>query len=55
MARPDQSVENPIGVGGMAVFEWMFPLASFQKVQGREGGEVNASNRPAPRPATRTS
>jgi dihydrofolate reductase len=43
MAGPDQSVDNPIGVGGMAVFEWMFPLAAFQAVQGREGGEVNAS------------
>ena len=40
MAGPDQSVENPIGVGGMAVFEWMFPLASFQKVQGRDDPAV---------------
>ena len=43
MAGPDQSVENPVGVGGMAVFEWMFPLAAFAVLQGREGGEVNAS------------
>ena len=27
-AGPSQSVEDPIGVGGMALFEWAFPLAA---------------------------
>jgi dihydrofolate reductase len=43
MAGPGQSVENPIGTGGMALFEWAFPLAAFRALQGREGGEVNES------------
>jgi len=24
--RPQQSLENPIGVGGMELHQWMFPL-----------------------------
>ena len=44
MAGPDQSVDNPIGVGGMALFEWAFPLAAFRAIQDREGGEVNESS-----------
>jgi dihydrofolate reductase len=43
MAGPDQSVENPLGVGGTALHEWAFELAAFRAVQGRDGGEVNAS------------
>jgi dihydrofolate reductase len=43
IAGPDQSVENPIGVGGMEVFRWMFDLAVWRRMQGLEGGEVNGS------------
>jgi dihydrofolate reductase len=43
VAGPDQSVDNPLGVGGMALHEWVFPLAAFRKMQGMEGGEVNES------------
>jgi dihydrofolate reductase len=43
VAGPDQSEENPIGVGGMQLHEWLFPLAAFNETHGREGGEVNAS------------
>jgi dihydrofolate reductase len=43
VAGPDQSEEHPIGVGGMQLHEWMFPLAAFRESHGREGGEVNAS------------
>ena len=42
-AGPNQSVENPIGAGGMALFDWAFPLAAFRTLQGKEGGEVNPS------------
>ena len=45
VAGPDQSEENPIGVGGMQLHEWLFPLAAFNEIHGREGGEVNASSR----------
>lgn len=43
VAGPDQSVENPLGVGGMRLHEWSFALAVFRRMHGLEGGEVNAS------------
>jgi dihydrofolate reductase len=42
-AGPDQSEENPLGVGGEQLHEWLIPLAVFNETHGREGGEVNAS------------
>jgi dihydrofolate reductase len=42
-AGPDQSVENPIGVGGMRLHEWVFPLAAWRAPHGLEGGEATAS------------
>ena len=44
-AGPNQSVVNPMGVGGMRLHEWVFPLAAFRAMFGQEGGEVNASSR----------
>jgi dihydrofolate reductase len=43
VAGPDQSVENPLGVGGTRLHEWAFALESWRKAHGQEGGEVNAS------------
>jgi dihydrofolate reductase len=40
---PDQSVENPLGVGGMHLHDWAFALAAWRAPHGLEGGEVNAS------------
>ena len=31
-AGPDQSLENPLGVGGMALHQWVFPTRTLQKV-----------------------
>jgi dihydrofolate reductase len=45
VAGPNQSVENPIGVGGMRLHEWVFPLRPWRTMQGMEGGEVNESSR----------
>ena len=42
-AGPDQSVENPIGIGGMQLHEWVFGLAAWRSQHGLEGGETNAS------------
>jgi len=44
VAGPNQSRENPIGVGGMKLHEWVFPLAAWRAQHGMEGGEVNASS-----------
>ena len=45
VAGPNQSVENPLGVGGMRVHEWVFPLKVWREMQGMEGGAVNASSK----------
>ena len=46
VAGPGQSVDHPLGIGGMRLHEWVFPLAAFRRMHGSgaEGGEVNASN-----------
>jgi hypothetical protein len=43
VAGPDQSVENPLGVGGEDLHEWMVDLEAWRRQHGLEGGEVNAS------------
>jgi dihydrofolate reductase len=43
VARPDQSVENPLGVGGERLHEWAVGNAAWRASHGLEGGEVNAS------------
>jgi dihydrofolate reductase len=44
-AGPQQSVQNPLGIGGNRLHKWAFSLAVFRKLQGMEGGEVNESTR----------
>src|SRR5881398_2269406 len=43
VAGPNQSVDNPLGIGGMRLHEWAFALAAWRAQHGLEGGEVNAS------------
>ncbi len=43
VAGKDQSRENPLGVGGMQLHEWAFPLAAWREPHGLDGGVVNAS------------
>jgi dihydrofolate reductase len=44
VAGPDQSLDNPLGINGERLHEWVFPLAVWRRMHGREGGAVNASN-----------
>jgi dihydrofolate reductase len=38
-AGPHQDISNPLGVGGMALHEWVFPTRTFQKLLfGKDGG-----------------
>ncbi len=37
-AGPSQSLENPIGIGGMAVHDWFFPTRTFQSMHGNGVG-----------------
>jgi dihydrofolate reductase len=43
VAGPDQSVDNPLGIGGMRLHEWVFPLKAWRSMHGLEGGGVNES------------
>jgi dihydrofolate reductase len=38
-AGPNQSLDNPLGEGGMRLHEWVFPTASWRRMEGQEGGE----------------
>jgi len=43
VAGPDQSLEEPLGRGGMRLHDWAFELAAWRAEHGLEGGETNAS------------
>jgi dihydrofolate reductase len=43
VAGPEQSVANPIGIGGMRLHDWIFPLTAWRAMHGLEGGEATAS------------
>jgi dihydrofolate reductase len=45
VAGPRQSVDNPLGIGGMRLHEWVFPLAVWRAMHGLEGGEISESTR----------
>ncbi|MGV8928990.1 MAG: dihydrofolate reductase family protein [Brevundimonas sp.] len=38
-AGPDQTLENPLGVGGEGLHKWFFPTDTFQKMYGVGTGE----------------
>ena len=44
VAGPDQSVGNPLGIGGMRLHDWVFSLAAWRKMHGQDGGDINASS-----------
>src|SRR4030095_16652758 len=40
-AGPRQDLENPLGVGGEALHQWVFPTRTFQRIHGSgESGET---------------
>lgn len=45
VAGPNQSVDNPLGIGGMRLHEWAFPLTAWRAMHGLPGGEDNESSR----------
>jgi dihydrofolate reductase len=42
VAGPNQSLENPIGEGGLRLHEWAFETASWREQHGQEGGDRTA-------------
>ena len=43
VAGPNQSLREPLGIGGEQLHEWVFPLAAWRRPHGLEGGVVNES------------
>src|SRR5688572_6718544 len=44
VAGPNQSVQNPLGVGGESLHEWIFPLRAWRSMLGMQGGVENESS-----------
>jgi dihydrofolate reductase len=44
VAGPNQSLENPLGEGGMRLHEWVFGTASWRRQHGLEGGDPGADS-----------
>ncbi len=44
VAGPNQSLENPIGEGGMRLHDWVFATSSWRRQQGEGGGEDGADS-----------
>jgi dihydrofolate reductase len=44
VAGPNQSLENPIGEGGMRLHEWVFATQSWRGQHGESGGERSADS-----------
>ncbi|HET9447395.1 MAG TPA: dihydrofolate reductase family protein [Steroidobacteraceae bacterium] len=43
-AGPNQSLENPLGVGGEQLHEWMFATRMWQQTHGEDGGSTGVDN-----------
>lgn len=43
-AGPNQDRENPLGVGGLALHEWIVPTRSFRQMHGEEGGTTGVDD-----------
>src|ERR1700688_3403791 len=43
-AGPAPSLEDPLGMGGMDLHEWVFRLAAWREPHGLEGGEVDVDS-----------
>lgn len=43
VAGPNQSKEDPLGVGGEHLHDWVVALAAWRSAHGKQGGEVNES------------
>ena len=43
-AGPNQSLDNPLGVGGTTLHEWLFTTRTFQQMTGKDGGTTGIDN-----------
>jgi dihydrofolate reductase len=51
-AGPDQDLQNPLGVGGVALMDWFFHTRSWRQMHGQEGGETGIDDDVAARGLT---
>lgn len=43
-AGPNQDLNNPMGIGGMGLHQWVFPTRFFQRMIGKDGGTTGIDN-----------
>lgn len=43
-AGPNQSLENPLGIGGLAMHDWAFQTQAFHRAHGNEGGTTGVDD-----------
>lgn len=43
-ARPDQDLNNPVGIGGGALHQWVFATRTFHKMFGKAGGATGTDD-----------
>jgi dihydrofolate reductase len=43
-AGPDQSLENPLGIGGVALHDWAFSTRTFRQMFGGDGGSTGVDD-----------
>jgi dihydrofolate reductase len=43
-AGPDQDLQNPLGIGGAAIFDWFFATRTFRQMQGQDGGSTDVDD-----------
>jgi len=46
-AGPNQNLQNPLGVGGPEIMEWVFHSRFWRRMHGQDGGETGVDNRMA--------
>jgi dihydrofolate reductase len=44
-AGPNQSLENPLGVGGESLHDWMVDTRTFRETYGNEGGTTGVDDK----------
>ena len=43
-AGPNQDLENPIGMGGLKMFDWVFPTRTWRQMHGEDDGETGVDD-----------
>ena len=43
-AGPSQDLQNPLGIGGLELFDWVFHTRTWKRMHGEEGGETGVED-----------